>query len=94
MLSWFKNIFSGLVPTSEQDQFVRIIQVACHDREIKGRLLHLLKAKTMDRPRLIKNMCLILEKEGGPHDLIHAIGLLQDESLALRTREILEKKWL
>ena len=95
-MSWFKNILSIFAPSQgdqEYDSFIRLIQVGCRDREIKSRLLHLLKAKPIDRPRLIKNMCLILEKEGGDTDLVNAIRLLQDEHLALCTRDILEKKW-
>jgi hypothetical protein len=72
------------------EAFVRLMQVAREDQEIKNRLTMILRLDPFNRKSLLNSYISKMKLKKAPNDFIEALTYLLDEAIARKALEIIE----
>lgn len=67
---------------SDNESFVSLIQLAKEDKEIKNRILMILKLDSFNRISLLNTFISEMNLKGAPEDFVEAFFYLKDDSVA------------
>lgn len=73
----------------ENENFVALIQAAMEDKEMRKRILAIVRLDSFSRSSLLGTYISSLQFQGAPPELVAALNCLKDDVIAEKTREIL-----
>jgi hypothetical protein len=89
----FENLrrLLGMHNYSEGDEnFVRLMQLASEDENIRQRLLSILAMQGQQRQIALDSILYSVKKSGAPQEFVDAMLVLQDEKVASRALMVLQ----
>ena len=69
--------------------FINLVLVACEDKEVKSRILSILRLPWNARNAILHNFVEEMKKQNAPSDFISAVGLLKKDKVAAQVLELL-----
>jgi hypothetical protein len=84
-----------LAPSSitDNEMFVRLIEVAREDTGIRDRLLDVLRLESSKRDHTLSVLTSAMRLRGEPDDLVESLRYLRDDEVAKKTLELLKDAW-
>ncbi len=77
-------------PIADNESFIRLVQVARDDAEIKNVLLDILKAGSFNRISLLNTYIDKMTLQKAPQDFINALGYLREDDIAKQVLDIIQ----
>ena len=75
----------------ENDAFIRLIQIAQEDKEIREQLIKILSLNSFNRKSALNTFIEHMLLKKAPKEFVEAVSSLLDENVAKKTLEILYK---
>ena len=87
-----EKLRQGSPPVAENEYFVALIAAAQDDPAIRDRVLAIAGLDAFNRDSMLNTILDDLRFQGMPPELIKSLAALKDDDIALRVRDVLEKK--
>ena len=91
MLEKLKKLLGIDNYSSEDENFVRLIQLAKEDETIRDRLLAILAMQGIQRDIALKSILDSTRLSGAPEEFVNAMSVLQNSEVADKALDILQK---
>ncbi len=77
---------------SDNESFVRLIQLAWDDEDIRTELVKILKLDSFNRTSLLNTYIDKMRLQGLPEDFINTLGYLRDDDIANQVFQAIQSK--
>ncbi len=80
-----------MVKVSEQEELVTLIHAAREDRKFRREVLKILRLEPFQRKSVLASYISTMQLKGAPPSFVQAIGLLRDDRVADKARDLIEE---